>query len=73
MRDGERLTHQRAMMRKVSELARAMLRECEAAEREPLTLESADRREIAIACLVRRAATLELQARRARQGAGDRL
>lgn len=71
MGEAERLRHQRAMMRKMSELARAVLHECEAAEREPLTLESADRREIAIACLFRRAATLELQVRRARQHPGD--
>lgn len=71
MREGERLTHQRAMMRKMRELAHAVLRECEAAEREPLTAESADRREIAISCLVRRAATLELQVQRARQRPGE--
>lgn len=72
MQDGERLTHQRAMMRKLGELARAVLQECEAAEREPLDTESADRREIAIACLFRRAAALEQQVRRARIGATAR-
>jgi len=71
MGEAERLRHQRAMMQKLGELARDMLRECEAAEREPLTSESADRREIAIACLFRRAATVELQVRRARQHPGN--
>ncbi len=73
MDDGERLTHQRAMMRKMGELARAVLQECEAAEREPLTAESADRRDIALACLFRRAASLQQQARRARQRPGEAL
>ena len=71
MGEAERLRHQRAMMQKLGELARNMLQECEAAQREPLTSESADRREIAIACLFRRAATVELQVRRARQHPGD--
>jgi hypothetical protein len=61
------LHHRRAMLRKLGQVARALLEECQGAEN-VLSGEETSKREIAAACLVRHAAQLEVQIRRAGVG-----
>jgi hypothetical protein len=62
------LHHRRAMLRKLGQVARALLEECQGAENPALSNEETSKREIAAACLVRHAAQLEVQIRRAGVG-----